>query len=207
MNTLNSEQVSEVLLSLHEKSSADFRQRRTAAQLNPDAVISKTTAYMSVTPEEGAFLNFLARVAGSKNMVEFGCSFGISAIYLASAARDNGGHLITTELEPNKVIGARKNLIEAGLADLVTILEGDATETLKSVDGRVDLLFLDGAKEFYLPVFELLQYKLSDRAIICADNADKEGAQPFVQLILNAPEQYASSFLFDGRLLVATALQ
>lgn len=55
-------------------------------------------AYMAVGPEFGHLLYSLARSTEAKTVVEFGTSFGISTIFLASAIRDNGeGKVITTE--------------------------------------------------------------------------------------------------------------
>jgi len=202
MNALKDKQVSDTLAILHQKAAEDSIERRKARE---SATFERSwdTAYMAVNPEEGYFLNFLATVAGSRNIVEFGCSFGISTIYLAAAARDNGGRVITTDIEPNKVSGAGKNLEEAGLADFVTILQGDAMQTLASVQGPIDFLFLDGAKELYLPVFDLLRPKLSKGAIIFADNADRPDTQPFVEYITAFKDEFTIAHIFEKRAFIA----
>src|SRR5579871_6745931 len=104
--------------------------------------------HMPVSPETGALLYMLARGNGARAIVEFGTSFGISAIHLGAALRDNGGGLlIGTELEPSKLARARANLEAAGLADLVDIREGDALETLaRDLPETIDLVLLDGHK-------------------------------------------------------------
>jgi predicted O-methyltransferase YrrM len=81
----------------------------------------------------------LARQA--TNIVEFGTSFGVSTIYLATALRDGGGgQLIGTELEPDKARRAHENLAAAGLDDIVDIRVGDALRTLRDdVTDGVDL--------------------------------------------------------------------
>jgi len=97
---------------------------------------------------------------------------GISTIYLAAALRDNGdGHLIGTELEPAKVARARANLDAAGLSDLVYIREGDALGTLGDVGGEVDLLLIDGAFSFYLPVLKPVEPRLEPGAVVLGENA------------------------------------
>lgn len=130
-------------------------------------------AYLPVSAEFGRFLYMLARARGAKTIVEFGTSFGISTIHLASALRDNGGgRLVTTEFEASKVERARKNLGDAGLVDLVEFREGDALETLRDgVDAPIDLLLLDGAKPLYLPLLARLAPHLAPGAIVAADNA------------------------------------
>ncbi|XXY48788.1 class I SAM-dependent methyltransferase [Sorangium sp. So ce269] len=80
-------------------------------------------------------------------MVEFGTWFGISTVFLAAAVRDGGGgRVIGSELHPEKVRRARKNLDESGLGDLVEIREGDALVPLRDVEGPIDLVLLDGWK-------------------------------------------------------------
>jgi predicted O-methyltransferase YrrM len=114
--------------------------------------------YLCISPKQGTFLYMVARSIRARHIVEFGTSFGISTIYLAAAVRDNGGGLVIgSEFEPQKVISARANIEAAGLSEHVEIREGDAQETLKDPGGVVDLAFLDGAKELYLPMIEMLK--------------------------------------------------
>jgi predicted O-methyltransferase YrrM len=128
--------------------------------------------FLAVSPAYGRFLYAVARACKATRIVEFGTSMGISTIYLAAALRDNGGgHLVTAELEPGKVVRARANLGAAGLADLVEIREGDALETLKDVGGAVDLLMIDGAFALYLPVLRLIEPWLKPGAVILGENA------------------------------------
>ena len=107
---------------------------------------------------------------GAKRIVEFGSSFGVSTLYLAAAAKDTGGRVIGTEMEASKAERARANLEEAGLADIAEIRVGDALETLKDLDGRVDLLFLDGWKDLYVPIARMMEPKLRPGALLLADN-------------------------------------
>src|ERR1700677_2602730 len=73
-------------------------------------------AFMPVDRPSGRFLYDLVRMQGSRTVVEFGMSFGISTIHLAAAVRDNGsGRLITTELDAGKVRRGSEHLAEAGL--------------------------------------------------------------------------------------------
>lgn len=131
-------------------------------------------APLPVSRETGALLYMLARSSNARNIIEFGTSFGLSTLYLASALRDNGGgRLITTEFELSKVERARDNLMAGGLLDLVEIRAGDALETLASdLPERIDLLLLDGAKALYPEILALVQSRLRPGAIIVADNAD-----------------------------------
>ncbi|MEH2513581.1 putative O-methyltransferase YrrM [Nitrobacteraceae bacterium AZCC 1564] len=129
---------------------------------------------LAVSRETGALLYMLARSSNARAIVEFGTSFGISTLHLASALRDNGGgRLITSEFEPSKAETARRNLTEGGLIDLVEIREGDALQTLRSgLPESIDLVLLDGAKALYPDVLSLVESRLKPGAFIVADNAD-----------------------------------
>ena len=139
-------------------------------------------AYIPVDPDQGAMLYLTARAIGARNIVEFGTSFGISTIYLAAAARANGGHVIGTELESKKVNAARANVAHAGLAQFVDVLEGDAMKTLANIDQPIDFLLLDGWKDIYLPMIRMLTPKLRAGAVVLADNifTFKKTLRPYV---------------------------
>lgn len=129
---------------------------------------------LAVSRETATLLYMLARSCHARTIVEFGTSFAISTLHLAAALRDNGGgRLITTELEPSKVVRARANLTAGGLIDLVEIREGDALQTLRaSLPQTIDLLLLDGAKALYPEILSLVESHLKTGALIVADNAD-----------------------------------
>ena len=125
---------------------------------------------LAVTPAVGELLYVLARARRPARAVEFGASHGISTIYLAAALRDAGaGTLVSTELLAEKAGAARANLAAAHLDDLVDLRVGDARETLRTVGGPVDLLFLDGRNDLYLDVLLLLEPSLAPGALVLAD--------------------------------------
>jgi predicted O-methyltransferase YrrM len=130
-------------------------------------------AFIPVSPDAGRFLYALARAAQPGTIVEFGTSFGISTIYLAAAVRDRGGGaVITTELLASKADRAREYIEEAGLSELVDLRIGDALETLRGTERDVALLFLDGAKNLYVPVLKLLEPALKPGALVIGDDVD-----------------------------------
>ena len=134
--------------------------------------------YIPVSPEGGRLLYTLVRASRPATVVEFGTSYGISTIHLAAAVRDNvAGHVVSTELNAAKVARARSNLAEAGLADLVTILEGDALESLAGLPGPVGFVLLDGWKRLYLPVLRLLEPRLTPGALVVADDTVSMAAE------------------------------
>jgi predicted O-methyltransferase YrrM len=185
MNTLKKDQVAQTLHKLH-RQAAENRKR-----------------FLSISPEQGRLLYFLASTRNAQSIVEFGCSMGISAIYLAAAADDNEGHLTTTEIDDSKYAQARQNISDAGLSDRITLLEGDAEQTLSSYDNSIDLLFMDGAKDLYRPIFKLLYPKLSNDAIIIADNIDRPETRPFLNYFDEVDPAATCIQLFDDRMLIA----
>ncbi len=127
-------------------------------------------AFIPVCREVGRLLYVLVRSRRPKVVVEFGASFGLSAIHLAAALRDNGeGRLITTELNAFKAERALEHFRQAGLADLIDLRQGDAFETLNGVRG-IDFLMLDGWKGLYLPLLQKLEPVLSPGSLVAADD-------------------------------------
>lgn len=127
-------------------------------------------AYIPIAPAQGELLYLTARLIGARTIVEFGTSFGISALYLASAARANGGRFYGSEREANKIAAARANIAEAGLADVSEVREGDAMQTFADLPTPIDLVLLDGWKDLYLPMLKLLLPKLRKGSVVFADN-------------------------------------
>jgi len=141
-------------------------------------------AFIPVSREQGRFLYLLARAIDARRIVEFGTSFGISTLYLAAAACDNGGgRVIGTELEPAKHARAVGHLREAGLDAWAEVRLGDALQTLaRDVPDPIDLLLLDGWKHLYQPILDLLAPKIRPGGLVLADNVFtfKRTLAPFV---------------------------
>jgi len=157
--------------------------------------------YINVSADVGRFLYLVARTLGARRVVEFGTSFGISTIYLAAGVRDaGGGEVIGTELDPGKHRAATDDIAAAGLDDVATVRLGDARETLRDVAAPVDLLFLDGWKDLYLPVLELMTPKLRPRAVVLADNIHtfKSALAPFVAHVRDGQRGFHSVTLAIG---------
>jgi predicted O-methyltransferase YrrM len=137
---------------------------------------------MSVSREGGRLLYLLARAIRARTVVEFGTSFGISTLFLASAVRDNGGgQVITTELQVDKARRARASFDAAGLGDLVDLRVGDARETLEDLPGPVDLVLLDGWLDLRAPILKLVHPRLRPGALVIVDDIDLYQDQAFNQ--------------------------
>jgi predicted O-methyltransferase YrrM len=156
--------------------------------------------YIPVSRQGGQLLYALTRGAGARRVVEFGASFGISTLYLAAAVRDNGGgRVITTEIEPSKCRAVADNLRAAGLEALVELREGDARETLRALEAPVDVLFLDGWKDLYLPILELVAPVLRAGGMVVADNIDFPEVRAYLARVRGGGE-FVSAPLSDGRM-------
>jgi predicted O-methyltransferase YrrM len=130
-------------------------------------------AFIPVSPDSGRLLYALVRGAAPGTTVEFGTSYGISTIYMAAAVRDRGdGRVITTELNTAKAERASEYIRDAGLTDVVDLRVGDALETLKGLQPDISVVFLDGWKNLYLPMLELLEPALQSGALVAADDLD-----------------------------------
>jgi predicted O-methyltransferase YrrM len=150
--------------------------------------------YIPISRAQGRFLYLVARSLGAKRIVEFGSSFGISTLYAAAAARDLGGRVIGSELEPGKQRAATAHLAEAGLSEFAEVRLGDARETLADVPGPIDLVLLDGWKELYLPMLQLLAPKLRPGAVVLGDNIKtfRRALAPYVEYVQSGRNGFAS---------------
>ncbi|AFY30707.1 O-methyltransferase [Calothrix sp. PCC 7507] len=152
--------------------------------------------YIPIEPDQGEFMYLLARSLNAKTIVEYGTSFGISTIYLAAAVRDNGGGIVIgTEIVPEKVVQARKNIAEAGLETYVEIREGNALETLKNLNQPIDMVLIDGWANLALDIITILNPLIRIGGIIVSDNVNtfKGKLKPYVDFLQNPDNGYCSS--------------
>ena len=200
-NTLAAPAVQTVLSRL--LAAADDQQRSGASPVPPGRSRATMSAaeqseafqdwYLPVSPEGGQLLYALARASRPEIIVEFGTSFGVSTIYLAAAVTDNGtGRVLTTELSSRKVEAAGANLREAGVDGTVTILPGDALQTLAAVPGPVGLVLLDGWKDLCLPVLRLLEPRLLPGALVVADDITFASMADYLAYVRDPGSGYVS---------------
>ena len=125
---------------------------------------------LPVGPEVGWFLHSLIVAARPRRILELGTSYGYSTLFLADAAKQVGGTVITMELADYKQAEAKAQLAKAGLAEVVDFRLGDAVALIHEDPGPFDMVLLDIWKDLYLPCLEAFHPKLSDEAIVAADN-------------------------------------
>ena|SRR6478672_4513437 len=124
----------------------------------------------AVAPTTGQFLFALVAPQVDCEVLEIGASRGYSTLWLAAAARYLGGRVLSLEHDPAKTAAWRANITEAGLDEWAELVEGDARETLRTIDDVFDIVFLDAEKEDYEQLFQAARPKLEPGALVIADN-------------------------------------
>jgi len=160
----------------------------------------------SIHPDSARLLYLLALTKGAKSIVEVGMSHGYSTLWLASAARINGGKVVAHDMNSERIAAARRNFAEAGLTDWIEIVEGDAHQTLRRRAEPVDLLFIDiSEKSAYRVVFDLIYPRLVKGGLVVADNvlSHPDELADYITYVQNHPD-LASATIPTGRGLEVT---
>jgi predicted O-methyltransferase YrrM len=145
----------------------------------------------------------LARVAREvkpRVAVECGTAIGYSGLWIArELKRAGGGKLISIEISPDRAREAEENFRKAGLADLVTVKVGDAKEVTKTIEGPIDLVFIDCDFGNYERAFLGLEGKLRDGAVVVSDNVvmGASGMAAFLEHIRSRYPSYTEWFEKD----------
>jgi len=139
---------------------------------------NQSRGMMNVAMDDGRFLRVFAEMSGAKNVVEIGTSNGYSAIWFCLALRNTGGKLTTFEIDPGRAEMARQNFKRAGVDSIVTLVEGDAHETVAQLKDPIDILFLDADKEGYLDYLNKLLPLVRPGGVILAHNINPPQADP-----------------------------
>jgi predicted O-methyltransferase YrrM len=150
--------------------------------------------------ETGRFLAVLCRTLDPV-VLEVGTAIGYSTLHMAEQLRD--GRVITLELRSDRAAQARDFFERAGVAGRIELIEGDALETIGAVEGPIDLLFVDAAKDLYERYIELALPKLSERAVLVVDNMLMSGE---VALPHGEPTRWRDESLAAARRLNAELL-
>lgn len=183
----------------------DDQEKRTLATL--EEMQTKGPRYRNVSKADGRLLRLLVETTGAKRIVEIGTSTGESAVWFALALRSTGGHLYTHELDPGRAKIAQANFEKAGVDDLITIVLGDAHETVKQHKEAIDILFLDADKEGYIDYLDKLVPLIRPGGLIIAHNMSVRMADKrYVDAITKNPK-LETSFLLMERAGVGVTLK
>jgi caffeoyl-CoA O-methyltransferase len=124
---------------------------------------------MMVGVIEGAFLSFLVALSHARRVLEVGTFTGWSAVAMARALPPEGT-LVTCDIDEETNAVARRYAEEAGVADRIDFRLGSAIETLATLDGTFDFVFIDADKGGYVDYYEAILPKLASDGVIAADN-------------------------------------
>ncbi len=150
----------------------------------------RRNSMLNVPPQDGRLLQMLVKMSGVKSALEVGTSNGVSAIWMALGLKETGGKLTTLEIDPDKVKLARENFAKAGVSELIQLIEGDAMETLKTLSGTYDLVFIDAAKGQYKAYLDMIYARIPKGGIIVAHNAIRMASsmRDYLDHVQNHPE-------------------
>lgn len=144
---------------------------------------------LSTAPGDAMMLRILVESMNAKRGIEIGAARGFGAINMGIAFERTGGHLWTLEIDPRSAVRTRQNLEKVGLEKTVTCVEGNALETLSTMKGEYDFVFIDAAKNEYFQYFKIIEPKLKPGAVVVADNVIKSARamQDFLDYIQTSP--------------------
>ncbi len=127
-----------------------------------------------IRKETQSFLKFLVKAGKPGRILEVGTAVGFSAILMSEYAPEECS-VTTIEKYEKRIPLARQNFIRAGREDRITLLEGDAMELLKGLEGPYDFIFMDAAKGQYIYYLPELLRMLSVGGILVSDNVLQDG--------------------------------
>jgi caffeoyl-CoA O-methyltransferase len=138
------------------------------AELARDAA-TLGSVWMLSGPVVGRLLELLVHATRARLVLEIGTFAGVSALAMAGGLAPDG-RIITCEIDRERAEFARARFAAAGLGERIELRVGPAIETIESLDGPFDLVFIDAWKPDYVDYFEAVLPKLADDGVILADN-------------------------------------
>ena len=130
---------------------------------------------IDVSALQGKLLHLLARLAGARRILEIGTLGGYSTIWLARALPEDG-QLVTLESERRHADVARANIDRAGLAGRVELILGPALDTLPTLSGPFDLVFIDADKRSNADYLAWALRLSRPGTVVVCDNVVRDGA-------------------------------
>lgn len=127
-----------------------------------------------VHPEVAAFLKVIGLALKPSRILEVGTAIGYSAILL-STVLEPGGRIDTIDRYELMLERARNNINNAGLKDVINIIEGDASDVLKCLEHKYDIVFLDAAKGQYPEFLPECLRLLRTGGLLVSDNVLYKG--------------------------------
>ena len=149
---------------------------------------------LAVSEEDGRFLRILVAARAAQSILEIGAASGYSGIWLGLGARESGGHVVAIEYDPQRAREAADNVRQAGLADVVQVVHGDAFKEIPTLRGSFDLVFLDAWKPDYKKFFDLVFPRLNAGGLFVAHNVvnKRSEMEPFLRTVQNHPRLFTT---------------
>ena len=135
--------------------------RETHEQLDAPQMLTGTV--------EGRFLEMLVWSLRPSLVLEIGTFSGYSALSMAAALPD-GGRIVTCEISERHAEFAQRHIDASPYADRIEIRLGPAGDTIASLDGPIDLVFIDADKTGYSAYYDAVLPKLAPTGLIVIDN-------------------------------------
>jgi len=135
------------------------------------------TDQLAVSEEDGRLMRLLVVTSGARRALEIGSAHGYGAIWIALGLKDTGGHLVTIEYDKTRAAQAAANIKRAGLAEIVTVVAGDAFTEIPRLAGPFDLVFCDAWKRDYQKFFTMTFPRLSSGGLFLGHNVVNKGAE------------------------------
>ena len=162
----------------------------TFGHANDEQVADHSAKMLNITRDTGQFLAMLVRLQRPTRILEVGTSNGYSTLWLADAARAGSGLVETIERNPHKLALARDTFCRAGVADVITQIEGDAATVLARIaDETYEFIFLDSKRTEYVAWWPDLCRILRPGGVIVCDNATSHPQEfvPFNDIVARTP--------------------
>ena len=107
-------------------------------------------------------------------ILEVGTAIGFSTLLMCEYGREDL-QIVTIENYDKRIPIARENFRRAGREDQITLLEGDAGELLKTLEGPFDMIFMDAAKGQYIHWLPDIRRLMAKGSVLISDNVLQEG--------------------------------
>ncbi|HAS07078.1 MAG TPA: O-methyltransferase [Eubacterium sp.] len=127
-----------------------------------------------IRKEMGNLLKVLLQLVQPERILEVGTAVGYSSILMSENMPENC-KITTIENYDKRIPVAKKNFKRAGKEDVITLIEGDALEVLKTLEGPYDFIFMDAAKGQYINYLPDVKRVLRKGGLLISDNILQEG--------------------------------
>lgn len=127
-----------------------------------------------IFPESAQLLSVLCELTKPKHILEVGCAIGYSALLMSEKLAEDGS-ILTLEIDEEMAKRARENIERAGKTDKITVRLCDAVETMPTLTGEYDIIFLDGPKAHYIHMLNDCVRLLRKGGLLIADNVLYKG--------------------------------